>query len=591
MKHIIVRMTGALALLAMAVVFGIPSSPPKAAHADPQELMLINSGICTALTKSSTFTSAGCTIFPLGGLDYSSTGGDAALLAVANNQGKHLPTNTVISPTDFTNLATFSGGQVHQADGGGASLSTFAILAFVRGVGAVTFNTTAGRFLESGTQTYRCDGLGTYPDSDCGGPNVTNPNPTFAPDHVVVAYIQCTLVTCPTLGPQTITVEQFGIIEPLPFTVVGEPRTVQFFTLEKAIQAGVPVTGTLTNRPPPAGPGCIFPDCIAPTNPAVPPYESVSTACPFSASVSFVTKALAQAEKTVIVARALDINGTSIAGAWVDWTVDNNGVPVDGQNFATDGVTPTNFDKQGILAQPYTPTLNLGGFGYGAPNILCAPSTAVAGKVTVRATLTQMIPGGITADFGATGGFSETSFNVSPAPVSMTLSAAPASIPCDGTTTSTVSAAVTDADGTPALSGTAVNFYSPILGTANPIDTTTNDKGIATTTITPLSGVTSGVTVTVTPFVGGFPQLNLMQSILVACNGATTPGGAAPGGAAPGGAPGAAGTAPVGITAPNTGSGPLGASGPGSLTWWPALALAGAALALAGTRRALKRVR
>lgn len=68
-----------------------------------------------------------------------------------------------------------------------------------------------------------------------------------------------------------------------------------------------------------------------------------------------------------------------------------------------------------------------------------------------------------------------------------------------------------------------------VLGTANPINTTTNDKGVATNVITPLAGATSGAPVTVSVQVGGVTQPDLVQSILVQCTGAAPPGGGAVG--------------------------------------------------------------
>ncbi len=599
MNKLIVRTLGGAALLVVAVVSGFNPGTARPAHADLTNIFLVNQGICLALTSS---TFAGCA-FPAS-LGYNNKSGDTNLLLAADALGNN---NGVIEPSDFANVANLSGqgsksgAQIHQADGGligGVATNVLAVIAFVANDAPVTFHTNAGFFIESQSATWFCNGTPApasqqNADSDCGrGPlnDTSSSARSLNEDHVVVATLACSLATCPNLGPAELTVEQDGIIFPMKFTVVGEPRTVQFFTLEKAIQAGVPVIGTLSNR------------SNAPTepNPCVPPActpVASATACPFAANIDFITKALAQAEKTVVVARALDINGTSIAGAWVDWTVDNAGVGTDTATFNKDNSIPTNFDSQGILSQPITPTLNLGGFGFGAPNILCAPANAVAGKVTVRATLTSTTPGspGVSVDPGAAlppataGAWAETTFNVNAIPAKLTLTADPPSIPCDGTTTSTVSAALTDAAGNPAISGTAVSFSSPILGTANPLSTTTNDKGVATSVITPLSSGQAGTTVVVSVAVGGVNQTNLTQSILVQC-GAAAPAGA-PGGAAPGGAPGAAGAAPIGITAPNTGSGPLGAGAAAGLTWWPALALIAAAGALATARFALKRAR
>jgi adhesin/invasin len=84
------------------------------------------------------------------------------------------------------------------------------------------------------------------------------------------------------------------------------------------------------------------------------------------------------------------------------------------------------------------------------------------------------------------------------APSSVVLTAAPAMIACDGVTTSTVTAVVTDSAGNPVAGGTPIRFDVVALGTANPISTTTDDTGTASSVITPLSNASAGVTVLVT---------------------------------------------------------------------------------------------
>jgi hypothetical protein len=82
-------------------------------------------------------------------------------------------------------------------------------------------------------------------------------------------------------------------------------------------------------------------------------------------------------------------------------------------------------------------------------------------------------------------------------PDAVTLTASPAMIACDGTATSTVTATVVDSEGNNVANGTPVNFSVVALGTANPINADTTD-GTASSTITPLSAATAGVTVIVT---------------------------------------------------------------------------------------------
>src|SRR5207248_2023017 len=183
-------------------------------------------------------------------------------------------------------------------------------------------------------------------DPDCGGPVGTTPIPggtgLRGQDHVVITELTCSLASCPTRGAQTVTVEQGGIVFPKPFKVVGEARTVSFFTLEKDLQAGVANNAT-TGKPD----------------------------CPLIATLAYFTKSLGEAEKTIIIARALDIDGNPITGAWFNWTIDDT--------------------SKAVIASPISPTLDLGSFGFGAPNIICAPASALAGTITVKAQLTRIV--------------------------------------------------------------------------------------------------------------------------------------------------------------------------------------------------------
>jgi hypothetical protein len=91
-----------------------------------------------------------------------------------------------------------------------------------------------------------------------------------------------------------------------------------------------------------------------------------------------------------------------------------------------------------------------------------------------------------------------TKIAVTPKPATMTLAANPASLVCDGVNSSTVTATILGTDGKPVVAGNQVRFDVVALGTANPITTATDANGVATTKITPLSGVTAGVTADVT---------------------------------------------------------------------------------------------
>ena len=111
---------------------------------------------------------------------------------------------------------------------------------------------------------------------------------------------------------------------------------------------------------------------------------------------------------------------------------------------------------------------------------------------------TATITGGVNTDADAELELDdELDVTVIGAPDAMTLSASPASITCDGVSSSTVSADLVDSEGNKVVDGTDVRFEVVALGTADPITATTTG-GAATSKITPLSGVSAGVVVLVT---------------------------------------------------------------------------------------------
>jgi hypothetical protein len=452
----------------------------------------------------------------------------------------------ILTPSDFAGI-DLDGNQVHQSDdsGNGTSLydGNLFILAFVTTKAPVRFHTNLGTMVPAGlaapaqdttinpadsaSQTYVCDsqaGTASGPlveDADCSSAS------TSSADGVVVGRLRAHWgsLTAP-IGPGTVTVNQGqSDVGTIAFRVVGEPRSLSFITLETQIQDGAGGTGQ----------------------------------CPLATTASGFLGANGTAEKSIVLAVAKDIDGNAVTGAVINWSTDDA--------------------NKAIMAAPLTPTLDLGSFGFGAPNIICGNTTT--GTVTVKASISTDLLIVTGFDPGASEATHTTTFTVTGVPASITLTADPAAIPCDGTATTTVSAAVVDASGTPATAGTKVHFDVQVLGTANPIDTTTNDKGVATSVISPLAG-DSGVPVTVS-------SGNVISQILVTCS-TTTPGAPTP---PPGGGAGGGGTTPGGgaggsIQPPNTGSGVAGSGGGTIWIYLVALGavglLAGSALILTGAR-------
>jgi hypothetical protein len=289
--------------------------------------------------------------------------------------------------------------------------------------------------------------------------------------------------------------------------------------------------------------------------------------CDLPSGAAGFLDALNHPQKTVVIARAADENGDDVTGAWFQFALDSEN------------------DDKVVVAAPQTPTLNLGTFGIGAPNVLCGI------EPTETATLTVTLlagPQNLSIDpFAELGEDFSFEVIVTGEANAIALTATPASIPCDGVATSEVAATVTDSEGNNVANGTRVHFDVQVLGTANPINANTGD-GVAKSTIQPLAISDTGVPVTVSTVKGDGSLV--ANQILVSCSGAGAPppppgGGPAPGGpgapTGPGGRPGGV------ITGPDTGSGGLGADS--GLPWWPLLPLVAGFALLAGGRALISR--
>jgi hypothetical protein len=183
--------------------------------------------------------------------------------------------------------------------------------------------------------------------------------------------------------------------------------------------------------------------------------------------------------------------------------------------------------------------------------------------------------GTVTVTATANGEDADAEVDVVGAPDALALTVSPAAIDCNGTSTATVSATVTDADGNNVTNGNNVNFSVVALGTANPINADTT-AGVATSTITPLSGAIAGVTVIVT---AGDAQ----ASIRIDCN---TPAAAT---ATPGG-PGATPTRGGTIGGPDTGNGGYADQDSAGFPMWTLVALALGSLALVSGGMVTRRI-
>jgi hypothetical protein len=253
--------------------------------------------------------------------------------------------------------------------------------------------------------------------------------------------------------------------------------------------------------------------------------------------------ALSNPDSTVAVARVLDNDERDLTRIETDFDTGDTDIAEIGDTTDVPGLGTVSIDA-GETA------------GIGAFAVVCGGDTT--GDTTV------------TADIGTDDDSAD--ITVVGEPANVTLAASPAQIACDGTQTSTVTATVTDSDGNNVANGTGVTFSVVALGTANPINTTTTD-GTASSTITPLSGATAGVTVIVS-------SGDASASIRVDCSlpiPTTVPVGTA--------------TPPGGVTPPDTGTGGyLGQDSSAGFPLWTLVALALGSFALVAgglvTRRA-----
>ena len=189
--------------------------------------------------------------------------------------------------------------------------------------------------------------------------------------------------------------------------------------------------------------------------------EGLST-CATTDSISAPTRAGAVATYT-------DINGATVVGYFTTWASSSADM---------------------LVAAPTTPSMVLSdGTTIGAGNVICGVN---AGSATLSAK--NAVSGAISGETVVT---RTEDITIGGVPASIALTASPATIACDGTATSTVTAKVTDANGDNVVDNTNVNFSVVALGTANPINAKTT-AGEASTTVTPLSGASAGVTVIVT---------------------------------------------------------------------------------------------
>ncbi|MHB8685462.1 MAG: hypothetical protein ACYC9X_14190 [Dehalococcoidia bacterium] len=312
------------------------------------------------------------------------------------------------------------------------------------------------------------------------------------------------------------------------------------------------------------------------TNSSTFPSGGTVTATQFNVSVSSVPLTLVGAPHNFVISIPTGGKSTLQAGATTCASTDSTAGPtksyLDGVytdiagnklvgGMPTWGTLFATATNAGIAVAPGTSMLQADGTTISSRNVVCGKASGTA-TVTAAPSAAELTAMGAPSTFAAT-----QAITVTGVPANIALTASPAAIPCNGTSTSTVTAKVTDSAGNNVVDGTGVSFSVVALGTANPINTTTTG-GSATSVVTPLSGNTAGTVVTVT-------SGSAAASILVGCQ----PSLATPSAVAV--APTA--TPPTGIVAPNTGTGGyLGQSSNAGFPLWTLVALALGSFVLVG---------
>lgn len=198
---------------------------------------------------------------------------------------------------------------------------------------------------------------------------------------------------------------------------------------------------------------------------------SAANAC---AADSDVTDAIDPPEQTLAIATVLDSDDTELARVPVTISIpaaDDPEIATIGDNTAVSLVAGENLPTAFYAAI-------CGGAGTGETTVTVAIDDA---EVNIDSDDDD------SADLTVVG---------EPATINATVS--PQEIQCNGTNSSTVTATVLDSDGNNVPAGVEVNFSVVALGTANPINQDTGSDGTASSTITPLSNASAGVTVIIT---------------------------------------------------------------------------------------------
>jgi hypothetical protein len=447
-------------LMTLALFIGVAGNSLRAgtAEARPTDVISFNPDVCAAVVVADLLDA---------GEDVADSTAEAADLCYLGAGGLTVPANLnslaeILGGSDVTEAedATLEGAVDDPATYGvlvdysaaqlGSEGTTLPgeqqmwVLTMVTNDDPVHLDADEGLWLSTGfTSSQSLAGDCPFGDNDCDDDGVKG-------DGVVVDFLAGESVA--DLGDAIITATQSGIDVEMDYTVVGPPDDLTLTATKATIQEGA------------ADEDCALGD---------------------------FTTAIGKPQITGLLAAVTDEDGTALTGIQVAWDSSDE----DDLHFAL--VQEPSDDAGDETTQ--TVSLSSGG-QVSAPNLGCAGDP---GTVTVNAAALEWALDadpdtvGNQPDFVLTNIDDETDITVVGAPASMTLAANPPSITCNGVNSSEVSATLLDSAGKPVVAGNSVRFEVVALGIATPIIAKTDANGVAKSTITPLSGVTAGVTVLV----------------------------------------------------------------------------------------------
>ena len=473
---------GALASIAALVLgFGLVGNAPTA-QADTTDVVAVRCLAIAALVDgdaddTTTLADYGQAC-ALNGLDGLAAGNPASaatqpgtVLELARTVGDE---DNDLEASDLTIVAGYDDDQLSEACTAATAPTTVCamlIFVFVDDERPVTLDNPGGlTSLQSpATTDYICNlDAASLIDTSILVDNDCNDAPASVGDGVVIFHvINSALASASDRGDtETVRVRQEDVEQQVDLNIVGTPNDVKLTVLEDLIE---------TNR------------SAAQTNDCTQDTDVRNAIAPPNATLAFAEVFDEDDRRLSMVPVVIKVDPPADNGTIAALGIGNNFEDITGNSTVT--VKPTDAALDDATDRIFVPPI-------AHYIVVCG------GRSTGVTTIHAQIDDG-DADLTVDDDTSEQEITVGGAPKNVGLTATASSIKCDGSEKSTVTAKVTDSAGNNVANGVPVRFTVVALGTANPINTVTED-GKATSVITPLSNSSAGVTVLVQAYPSGF---------------------------------------------------------------------------------------